>query len=147
MSAQFFWYQTDLSWHNDGVPGGYSFPVSKGKWVYLWAPLPHSPGTEEQFDNFLNLQKENEISQPTIYPIYFHTLWDITRSCCCQFTLFPLAQREWSFQGKGAMSPPLVGRTGKKVIQFSLEKGQQKGYSHLCPQGSKTDFETATGSV
>lgn len=44
MSAQFFSYQKDLSWHNNGVLGGYSFPVSQGRSPYLWAPLPHSPG-------------------------------------------------------------------------------------------------------
>lgn len=86
-------------WH-DEVPDGYSFPVPKGRSHCLWTALSCSPGTREQFDIFLSFWKGNETSRPMIYPIYFPTLRSIRESCCCLFTLFPLGQRKWSFEGK-----------------------------------------------
>lgn len=102
------------------------------------ASEPLSPillGWENTSDISLNFRKGKEISRPVIYLIYFPTLRSIRRSCCCLFTLFPLAQRKWPFQGRAVPPTPWQDREGDSITPweptaegiFSLNSTRRKG--------------------
>lgn len=137
--------EQDLIWYNR-VPDGYSFPLPKGRYHCLWAPLSYSPGMREHFWHFPQLLKGKGNKQACDLPDLFSCFEKHKKEPLLPIYSFSFSPQKMIFPGK--MFPPLLGRI-EKVIPLLLENQQQKGYSHLTPQGERDQqvFKTLTGSV